>query len=124
MHDSIRTVNLADAFSRFQDQWSPKVVAQVNDFHVKLAKLEGEFVWHRHADEDELFMVVEGTLQILLRDGEITLAPAELTVIPKDVEHCPVAEGECLVMLLEPATTRNTGEVVNERTVEDPERLA
>ena len=124
MHDTIKTVSLTDAFSRFQDQWSPKVVAQVNDFHVKLAKLEGEFVWHSHADEDELFLVVEGSLRILLRDGEVTLGPGELTVIPKGVEHCPVAESECLVMLLEPATTRNTGEVTNERTVEDPEQLS
>lgn len=123
MHDTIKTVNLAAAFSRFQDQWSPKVVAQVNDFHVKLAKLEGEFVWHSHADEDELFLVVAGTLKILLRDGDVTLGPGELTVIPKGVEHCPVADGECRVMLLEPATTRNTGEVTNERTVEDLERL-
>ena len=124
MHDTIKTVNLTAAFARFQDQWSPKVVAQVNDFHVKLAKLEGEFVWHSHADEDELFMVVEGSLKILLRDGEVTLGPGELTVIPKGVEHCPVAESECLVMLLEPATTRNTGEVTNERTVENPEQLS
>jgi mannose-6-phosphate isomerase-like protein (cupin superfamily) len=120
----VRKVNLAEAFGRFQDRWSPKIAGTVNDCHVKLAKLEGEFVWHQHEAEDELFLVVKGRLKILLRDGEVTLGPGELVVVPKGVEHCPVAEEECHVLLLEPVTTLNTGDVVNERTVRDLERLA
>ena len=119
----IKTVNLAQAFGRFEDTWSPKVVGQVNDFHVKLAKLHGEFVWHHHEDEDELFLVTKGTLRIRLRDAELTVEAGEFVVIPKGVEHLPVADEECHVVLIEPATTRNTGDVENERTVHEPEHL-
>ena len=111
-------VNLAEKISRIQQFWQPKIVGEVNDAHVKLAKLKGEFVWHHHEREDELFLVLKGSLRIKLRDGEIALEPGEFAIIPKGVEHCPVAEEEVHVMLLEPKTTINTGEERNEKTVE------
>ena len=111
-------VNLAEKISRIQQFWQPKIVGEVNDAHVKLAKLKGEFVWHHHEREDELFLVLKGSLRIKLRDGEIELEPGEFAIIPKGVEHCPVAEEEVHVMLLEPKTTINTGEERNEKTVE------
>ncbi len=114
-------VNLLEKFGRFHEQWSPKIAAELNDSYVKLARLQGEFVWHQHEHEDELFLVVKGRLVIRLRDGEITLEEGELVVIPRGVEHMPVAEEEVWVMLLEPKTTRNTGNVTNERTVEQNE---
>ena len=118
MGGKIDKVNLAEKFTRFQEFWQPKIVGEVNDAHVKLVKLKGEFVWHHHEAEDELFFVVKGTLRIMLRDGEISLEPGEFAVIPKGVEHCPVADEEVQVMLLEPKTTINTGQQTNERTVE------
>ncbi len=111
-------VNLAEKFNRFQQYWQPKIVGEVNDAHVKLAKLKGEFVWHHHEREDELFLVLKGSLRIKLRDGEIALEPGEFAIVPKGVEHCPVAEEEVHVMLLEPKTTINTGEERNEKTIE------
>lgn len=111
-------INLAEKFSRFDAHWQPKIVAELNDAHVKLAKLKGEFVWHRHAAEDELFLVVKGRLEIHLRERVLRLNEGELVVIPRGVEHCPVAEEEVHVLLLEPKSTRNTGDVGGERTVE------
>ena len=111
-------VNLERALERFAETWSPKVVARVNDFHVKLVKLQGEFVWHAHEREDELFLVLRGRLRLLLRDGETVLDAGELAVVPRGVEHCPVAEGEVHVLLLEPATTVNTGNTGGDRTRE------
>ena len=119
----VPVINLADKFSRFHDQWSPKIIADVNEAQVKVAKVQGEFVWHAHADEDELFLVVRGTLRIELRDGEITLRPGELAVIPKGVEHRPVAEEEVHLVLVEPRAIRHTGEVVDARTVTEYERI-
>jgi len=119
----VTKVNLAEKFSRFTDRWSPKVVAELNDSHVLLAKVEGEFVWHAHANEDELFLVVSGELTIELRDGAVTLGPGELVVIPKGIEHRPVARGEVQVVLIEPKATRHTGDVVSERTVHQYARL-
>ena len=116
-------VNLAEKFAAFSDHWSPKLVGQVNDFHVKLAKLKGEFVWHHHADEDELFLVVKGRLRIRLRDRDVELGEGEFFVVPRGVEHMPVAEDECHVLFLEPATTLNTGNVRDERTVSELEKL-
>jgi len=110
-------VNLAEKFGRIHEYWSPKVVGEQNGAHVKLAKLKGEFVWHRHEAEDELFFVVKGSLCIKLRDGELWLEPGEFAIVPKGVEHCPVAEEEVHVMLIEPTTTVNTGNVRNARTV-------
>lgn len=110
-------VNLADKLSRFSEHWSPRIVGELNGQQVKLAKLEGEFVWHHHENEDELFLVLKGRLVIQLRDREITLDPGEFFIVPKGVEHRPVASQEVHVLLFEPASTRNTGHVVNERTV-------
>jgi mannose-6-phosphate isomerase-like protein (cupin superfamily) len=113
----IEKVNLAEKFSQFQDYWSPKIAGQVNDFHVRLVKLKGEFVWHHHEQEDELFLVVKGKLLIKLHDQDIVLNQGEFVVIPRMIEHLPVADEEVHVLLLEPATVLNTGNVQNERTV-------
>ncbi len=112
-------VNIAEKFGLIHDYWSPKIVGAQNDCHVKLAKLKGEFVWHHHRDEDELFLVLKGRLRIKLRDRELWLEPGEFVVIPKGVEHCPDAEEEVHVMLIEPKSTVNTGNVESERTVGD-----
>ncbi|HCI81881.1 MAG TPA: cupin domain-containing protein [Ktedonobacter sp.] len=112
-------VRLSDKFALFQDTWSPKIVGELNDSHIKLVKLQGEFVWHHHDNEDELFLVINGHLIIRLQDGDIHLDPGEFVIIPRGVEHLPVAEQEVQVLLLEPKTTVNTGSVTNERTVTD-----
>jgi mannose-6-phosphate isomerase-like protein (cupin superfamily) len=119
----IEKVRLADKFAQFSDTWSPKIVGEVNDAHIKLVKLKGEFVWHHHEQEDELFLVISGHLVIRLRDRDIHLDAGEFVIIPRGVEHLPVAEEEVQVLLLEPKTTLNTGSVINERTVANPERL-
>ena len=119
----IEKINLAECFSRFDEYWSPKIVGDLNDAHVKLAKLKGEFVWHHHENEDELFVVLEGELLIKLRDGELHLGPGECVVIPRGTEHLPIAKTEVHVLLIEPKTTLNTGNITNERTVPDPERM-
>jgi mannose-6-phosphate isomerase-like protein (cupin superfamily) len=119
----IRKVNLQEKLARFHDLWSPKVVADLNDSHVKLVKVHGEFVWHHHEAEDELFFVLRGRLDIELRDGVITLDPGEFVVIPRGVEHRPVAREEVHLMLVEPAGIRHTGEVVDPRTVTEWERI-
>ena len=117
-------VNLAEKLSRFTDRWSPKIVGEVNDMHVKLVKLAGEFVWHQHEREDELFLVVAGRLRMQLRDGDREVGPGEFIVVPKGTEHCPLAlTDEVHVLLLEPKGTLNTGDVVNERTVSTLDRL-
>ena len=109
-------VNLAQKFSLFQDHWSPKIVGELNDSHVKLVKVQGEFVWHHHEVEDELFLVVKGRLLIELRDRDIELDEGEFVIIPKGVEHKPVAAEEVHLLLLEPKSTRNTGNIESERT--------
>ncbi|MDR3574806.1 MAG: cupin domain-containing protein [Anaerolineaceae bacterium] len=111
-------INLAQKFSLFDQPWQPKIIAEMNDSYIKLAKLKGEFVWHHHDSEDELFLVIQGHLVIKLRQGEIHLDPGELVVIPKGVEHLPVAQEEVQVMLIEPKTTVNTGNLQNERTID------
>ena len=116
-------INLAEKFATFDDAWSPKLVGTVNGFDVKLAKLHGAFVWHSHAEEDELFLVVKGRLAIKLRDGEVTLEPGEMVVVPHGVEHMPVADGEAQVLLFERRGTINTGDVREERTVLEPQRI-
>jgi mannose-6-phosphate isomerase-like protein (cupin superfamily) len=113
-----KVINLADKFNLFQEPWHPKIVGELNDSYVKLAKLKGEFVWHHHENEDELFLVVKGTLVIKLRDQEMTIHEGEFVIIPKGVEHLPVAEEEVQVLLLEPKSTLNTGNVQNEKTVD------
>ncbi|MCG2783778.1 MAG: cupin domain-containing protein [Anaerolineae bacterium] len=111
-------INLSQKFDLFHEHWSPRIVGELNDSYVKLAKLKGEFVWHQHENEDELFLVVKGKLQIKLRDRDLWIDEGEFVIIPKGVEHCPVAEDEVQVLLLEPKSTLNTGDVQNERTVE------
>lgn len=116
---TIEKVNLAQKFSQFHDHWSPKVAGEINDFAVKLVKVKGEFVWHHHEHEDELFMVIKGCLRIRLHNGEIVLNEGEFVIIPHGVEHMPVAEDEVHMLLFEPRETLNTGSVENERTVKD-----
>jgi mannose-6-phosphate isomerase-like protein (cupin superfamily) len=119
----IDKVNLAEKLSRFTDTWSPKIVGEINDAQVKLVKLKGEFVWHHHEQEDEMFLVVKGRLLMRLRDRDIHLDEGEFVIIPRGVEHLPIADDECHVLLLEPKTTLNTGQITNERTVAEPERI-
>ena len=116
-------VNLAEKFAGFSEHWSPKLVGQVNDFAVKVVKVQGEFVWHRHDDEDELFLVTRGRLRIRFRDRDVDLEEGEFLVVPRGVEHMPVAEDECHVLMFEPMTTLNTGNVDDQRTVRHVERI-
>ncbi len=114
-------INLSQKFALFQQYWSPKIVGELNDSYIKLVKLKGEFVWHRHEQEDELFLVVKGRLLIKLRDRDIHLEEGEFVIIPRGIEHLPIAEEEVHVLLLEPKSTLNTGNVQSERTVTDLE---
>jgi mannose-6-phosphate isomerase-like protein (cupin superfamily) len=123
MASSLRKVTLREAFDRIADLWSPRIAAELNGQHVKLAKLEGPFVWHHHEEADELFLVVQGRLVIELRDGSVTLEEGEFVVVPRGVEHRPVAEHEVHVLLFEPAGTLNTGNVQSDRTVRTPPRM-
>ncbi len=119
----VTKIRLSEKLGLFSDQWSPKIIADLNDSHVKLAKVQGEFVWHHHADEDELFIVLKGELTIELRDGAVSLGPGELVVIPRGVEHRPVARDEVHLMLIEPKATRHTGNVETDRTVHQLARI-
>ena len=119
-----RPVNLASVLSSFSEAWSPKVVGDVNDCQIKVVKLDGAFDWHKHESEDEAFLVIEGRLRMEFRDAASELGPGELIVVPHGVEHRPVALPNCSVLLFEPASTLNTGDVINERTVRQLERLA
>ncbi len=112
----MKVINLRDKLARFSDLWNPRIIAELNENHVKLAKVHGTFVWHRHDDEDELFLVVRGRLTIHLRDRCLDLGEGDLCVIPRGVEHLPVAEEEAHILLVEPKTTRNTGQLDDERT--------
>jgi len=116
-------VNLAEKLSRFTDYWSPKIVGELNGQYVKLVKLKGEFVWHKHEHEDEMFFVVEGILKMELRDKTIEISKNEFIVVPKGIEHRPVAEAEVWLMLFEPVSTLNTGDQKNEFTKQDLDRL-
>ena len=104
-------INFEEKLLKFSEHWSPKIIAQLNDYHLKLAKVHGEFVWHDHPETDEVFIVVKGQLEILFRDGSVLLKEGEMFVVPKGVEHKPVAENECHILLIEPAGTVNTGDV-------------
>ena len=112
----IEKVNLSEKFGLFGEHWSPKIAGEVNDSYVKLVKFSGDFVWHRHEDEDEMFLVVKGEITIRLRDGDVRLGEGEFVIIPRGVEHKPVAEAEAHVLLFEPKSVLNTGDVVEERT--------
>jgi len=113
-------INLSQKFDLFNEYWQPRIAGELNDSYVKLAKLKGEFVWHKHDDEDELFLVIKGRLQIKLRERDLWIGEGEFVIIPKGVEHCPVAAEEVHALLLEPKSTLNTGEERNERSV-DPQ---
>lgn len=115
---SVEKVNLAEKLALFEEQWSPRIVGELNGQQVKVVKVQGEFVWHHHDHEDELFLVLSGRLRMQLRDKELVIEEGELVVIPRGVEHRPVADGETHILLFEPATTLNTGNVRSERTVE------
>ena len=119
----MHTVNLVDKFSQFQDHFHPRVLGEINDFAVKAVKLKGEFMWHHHDHEDELFLVVKGTLRMKFRTHEAVVREGEFVIVPHGVEHMPVAEEEVHIILLEPKTTLNTGNIVNERTVSQLERI-
>lgn len=119
----MRKVNLREALARFDTRWDPKIIGELNGQQVKLVKLEGEFVWHSHAEEDELFLVLEGSLDMQFRDRVVTVEAGEFIIVPRGTEHRPVAEREAHVLLFEPASTVNTGNVMSDRTVRDPERL-
>jgi mannose-6-phosphate isomerase-like protein (cupin superfamily) len=113
----IEAVNLTQKLTLFQEYWSPKVVGELNENYLKVVKVKGEFVWHKHEDDDELFLVLKGRLVIQLRDQDITLNEGDFLVVPKGVEHRPVAEDEAHVLLVEPKTVVNTGDATDERTI-------
>ena len=116
---TIDVINLNQKFSLIMELWNPKIVAQLNDYHVKIAKIQGEFVWHSHPETDEVFLVVDGILTIHLRDRNLHLEAGEMCVIPSGVEHKPTAEEECQILMIEPAGTLNTGDAGGERTIEE-----
>jgi mannose-6-phosphate isomerase-like protein (cupin superfamily) len=119
----METINLKDKFSRFSDYCNPRVIGTINDCEVKAVKLKGEFIWHHHDAEDELFLVVKGTLRMKFRDHDAIVREGEFVIVPRGVEHCPVADEEVHIVLIEPKSTLNTGNIVNERTVARPERI-
>ena len=118
----MKAIRLSEKLAQISEPWDPKIIGEMNGQEVRLAKLKGEFVWHHHADSEELFLIVEGRMKMLLPDQEIELEKGDLFIVPRGVEHCPVAEEECHVLLFEGAGTRNTGQYENDRTV-DPERI-
>ncbi|WP_013588162.1 cupin domain-containing protein [Paraburkholderia phenoliruptrix] len=111
-----RAINFAEKLALFRDQWQPRVVAEMNDYQFKVVRIEGDFMWHQHADTDETFIVLDGRLRIDMRDGFVTLSAGEMFVVPKGTEHKPFAQGEVKLLLIEPRGVRNTGEDTNERT--------
>jgi mannose-6-phosphate isomerase-like protein (cupin superfamily) len=121
--ESMEKVNLVEKFGLFDEHWSPKIVGELNGQNVMLAKLKGEFVWHQHEDEDEMFLVIEGHLTIKFRERDVILDEGEFLIVPRGVEHCPVAEEEVHVLLFEPQATKHTGNVQTEKTVEQFERI-
>jgi len=111
-----QSINLQDKLTKLSEIWSPKIIAQMNNYHFKIVKVQGEFVWHDHPETDEVFIVLKGQLEIQFRNGKVFLNEGEMFVVPKGLEHNPVAENECHIMLVEPAGTVNTGDIVGERT--------
>ena len=116
-------MNLEEKLATIQDYWNPRVVGALNGQEVKLAKVKGEFIWHHHPNEDELFLVLEGVLRLEFEDGAVTLEPGEFYIVPRGVEHRPVAQEEVHLLMFEPASTLNTGNVRSDRTVDKPERI-
>lgn len=119
----MEAVNLAEKLSKVREPWSPKIVGEVNDTYIKVVRFAGEFLWHHHEHEDELFWVLKGTMRMRFRDRDVMVHPGEFIIVPRGVEHMPVAKGEVEVVLIEPKTTLNTGNVQNERTLPVLERL-
>jgi len=113
---SYSPVNLEEKLTKFTEHWSPKIVAQMNDYHFKVVKVKGEFVWHDHPETDEVFLVLKGQLEIHLQDGKVILNEGEMYVVPKWAQHKPVAQEECHILLIEPVGTVNTGDAINEKT--------
>jgi mannose-6-phosphate isomerase-like protein (cupin superfamily) len=111
-------INFKEKLAKFDEHWSPKNIAQMNDYHFKIAKIHGEFIWHDHPETDEVFIILRGQLELQFREGSVLIKEGEMFVVPKGVEHKPVAEEECHILLVEPAGTVNTGDVVNERTAD------
>src|SRR5215470_6248089 len=120
---AMKTVNIAQKFSQFDEHWSPKILGEINDSYVKAVRFQGEFVWHHHDNEDEMFLVVEGRMRMKFRDHEEVVSPGEFIIVPRGVEHLPVADEETQVLLFEPKSTLNTGNVTNERTLPQLERI-
>lgn len=116
-------VNLRDKLARFDTHWDPKIVGELNGQQIKLVKLKGDFIWHAHESEDEMFLVVSGSLEMRFRDRSVTVNEGEFLIVPRGVEHCPVAQNEAHVLLFEPAGTVNTGDAGGARTVSDPNRI-
>lgn len=119
----MKKVNLEDKFSQFSECWNPKIIGELNDNYVKIAKFKGAFTWHKHEHEDEMFLVVKGAITIRLRDQDIQLGEGEFFIVPKGVEHMPVADEEAHVLMLEPKTVLNTGDKITDQTVTDLDRL-
>jgi mannose-6-phosphate isomerase-like protein (cupin superfamily) len=119
----MKTVNIAQKFSQFDEHWSPKILGEINDSYVKAVRFQGEFVWHHHDNEDEMFLVVQGRMRMKFRDHEEVVSPGEFIIVPRGVEHLPVADEETQVLLFEPKSTLNTGNVTNERTLPQLERI-
>jgi mannose-6-phosphate isomerase-like protein (cupin superfamily) len=119
----MNAISLKEKFNSFSDHWNPRIMGEINDMQVKAVKLKGEFVWHHHETEDELFLVVKGILRMRFRDHEAVVREGEFVIVPRRVEHCPVADEEVHIVLFEPKSTLNTGNIVNERTVAQLERI-
>lgn len=115
----LKAINFEDKLSKFTEHWSPKIIAQMNDYHFKIVKFQGEFIWHSHADTDEVFIVLDGEMSIAFREGSVDLKSGEMFVVPRGVEHKPSADKECKAMLVEPAGTINTGDAGGEMTAVD-----
>jgi len=115
---AVKVINLADKLSKFSEHWAPKIVAQMNDYHFKLVKIQGDFVWHSHIDTDEVFIVIDGEILLQFRDGDIQLRSGEMCVVPKGMQHKPHAAEVCHIMLVEPAGTLNTGDAGGQLTAD------
>jgi mannose-6-phosphate isomerase-like protein (cupin superfamily) len=118
-HMSYQAINFKDKFAKFDNHWSPRVIAEMNDYQFKLVKVQGDFVWHDHPDTDEVFIVMDGVLEIEFEDGKVTLEAGEMFVVPKGVKHKPSAQAECQILLVEPKGVVNTGEISSELTAEN-----
>jgi mannose-6-phosphate isomerase-like protein (cupin superfamily) len=119
----MHTINISQKFAQISERWNPKILGEVNDSYIKAVKISGEFVWHHHDNEDEMFLVVKGMLRMKFRDHEELIGPGEFIIVPHGVEHLPVSDGETEMLLFEPKSTLNTGNVINERTVAQLETL-